>query len=393
MRNVVCVTPRHFQHLSRQVALVFAILSHVLHVLTCLQKLAPAPKTPPDEPLAQQPPRQSTSTALPIRISAASHEVSVIPRSPSPNAALGVFGQELMHQWVTETYKLLPAASGAQLVFRDSAPAAGLEFSCLQDQILTVTAYHLSYLKPQSRVAYRRQAFHHQSLAIDDLKSRLSKGVTLENSYALLMTSAILLLSTFAGYSEETEAAPPLDTFCDIVRQLRGIVSLGKLAHQFHQQPRGFFFHYMSMKHDFSGLADIAYQLIAFQRQLHNVISCKEEVLGILIRCTQALLGFMYDDQMGRTLATIELRIAFVWPLLTTDEYIKLLKARNQGALTVLLFYCVILQKAELDCWVFSGWAKRLADAASALITEQAWVDLAGWPLEEMERIQGKVEV
>lgn len=311
-----------------------------------------------------------------------------VPRSLNPNAALGAFGQELMYQWVTDTYRLLPAATGAQLIFRDVAPRTALQFPCLQNQILTAAAYHLSYLKPESRTAYRKQAFYHQSLAINDLKGRLSKGVTLDNSYALSMTSGILMLSTFAGYSDGVEAAPPLDCFCDITRQIRGMMSLGQLACQFHARPKGFFLLFTDIKHDFSGLTGITRQLAIFQRQLQTVTSFEEDIMETLIRCTQALAGFMYDDKRGRTIRTVELRISFAWPLVITDRYMELVKARNQGALTLLLFYCVIMQRAERGCWILEGWASRISKAASALISESPWTEFAQWPLQELDLIR-----
>lgn len=70
------------------------------------------------------------------------------------------------------------------------------------------------------------------------------------------------------------------------------------------------------------------------------------------------------------------------------SDYLSLLRSRNTAAMTVFLYYCVVLSSTERGRWFLEGWSSSVARSVSPLLTEYPWVELAQWPLE---RITGSI--
>jgi hypothetical protein len=69
------------------------------------------------------------------------------------------------------------------------------------------------------------------------------------------------------------------------------------------------------------------------------------------------------------------------------DDFVALLKARNEAAMTIVLYYSLILKIAGGDCWLMDGWGFKLSTEVSGLIVNQPWVGFAQWPIAEMGRL------
>ena len=109
-----------------------------------------------------------------------------------------------------------------------------------------------------------------------------------------------------------------------------------------------------------------------------------EETPEVLTRVTHALEGLLLDlleskdslcsiirAEVNRMLQAIKMsversrdpvyRMIAIWPIMMPDELVRLLRQRNQAALALLAYYCVVFRAAELEgYWFLEGWPRAV---------------------------------
>lgn len=298
---------------------------------------------------------------------------------------------ELMHHYSTVTYCTFPASPGAHDLFQKELPRVALSFPYLLHQILALSASHLADLRPDRRAAYSMRASRHQSLSIGGMRTALAGSITQANCHALFATSAMLMASTCASHrytSHRYNLAPsppsPLDDLLGIFSLIRG---LGAILNQsrgdlVNGQSRDLFNKVMPAADDLFFLHTVAGRLYDLRSRLMAATDVDQDVRRIADEAISAFLDCIMKvpPRIG-TMATVELRTVFLWPLLLSNDFLGLLRKEEPAAMAILVQYCAVLQAAEPDAWFLQGWSLRVAEYVCGLLGDTPWVELARWPL------------
>lgn len=122
--------------------------------------------------------------------------------------------------------------------------------------------------------------------------------------------------------------------------------------------------------------------LIEFQDYIEASTSEDEPTRQLLLRTFQDLrraLYFFYGENLGDE---SKVRSLFTWMYRVPDEFVSLLRNKNNKALCILAFFCVILHRVEYHWW-FQGWGTYLIDHIYAALDEvhRFWIR---WPIQQI---------
>lgn len=106
----------------------------------------------------------------------------------------------------------------------------------------------------------------------------------------------------------------------------------------------------------------------------HKVADLCEGILT-LRRCFNLFYKSGLDEEE-------RMRGALMWLVKIPEPFVELLKSRDSGALCVLAFFCVLLNRLE-HLWWIEGWAFHLIERIYSTLDERyrLWIQ---WPLEEI---------
>lgn len=302
-----------------------------------------------------------------------------------------------MHHWTTVTSNEGSVPLGACRVFGEDLPRLGLRFPYLLHQILAMAAFHIVHKREEPCNEYVTRGSQHQSFAISGMRKALAQDeITQENSAAIAMTSSILMSSTFASHMSCSEQlgvigpSSPLDALLEIINLQRGLSAIVNTAtHQLANHPIQALFDQAVMDTTeqapqpilVESLRSLRTQLRSSAAQYldkHETVIA-ESAIDALFKAMELPLG-------PRIVSKAELRAVFVWPSLLSEEFLGALQARSPSALTVFVWYAVLLRHSEPDCWYFKGWAEKLVDSISPLISYSPWTELTEGALTHLRQ-------
>lgn len=302
-----------------------------------------------------------------------------------------------MHHYTTHTYKTFQCRPQAQWAFREEIPRLALRFPYLLHQVLAISAFHLAHLSPEDRSAYVMRGSHHRSHAISSMRDGLSGEMTEIKAYALFTTSGFLMASTFVLYTLNDELAGtscPLDTMFEIIFLLRGTWAIQRAAvDQTKKNPSKSLIDGISLIYDEIALQPVETALKALRLGIWANPELNDEVQRATDSGIGSMLQCMENRPGPRVMTSIAIKTVFHWPMIVESDYIDLLHARHPAALTVFLFYCVIMQGQEGECWFLNGWSSKLVDTIFPLLQHSTWLDIGKWPLQQLGKCVAPVEV
>ena len=299
---------------------------------------------------------------------------------------------ELMHHFTATTYKTLTGSQRAHHVFKEEIPRIAVRYPYLLHQILAISAFHIAYLRPESRSKYALCGSQHQAHGMAGMREALSKDMTESNNYALVAASSLLMFSLFASRLNEdqrAESSSHLHSMLDFLAVFRGTAALDMFAVEHLQKFPSQDFYDPTMpgieEHDPLLLPSMRMNLGRIRSQIHacsgDTLEFKnilDSGLGCLLDCTQNMPG-------SSLFTSPQQRILYLWPLMVSNEFLDLMRKHTPPALVVFLHYCVILQLTEKESWIMDGWSHALASAVSAQLRDSPWAEEAQWPLERLE--------
>jgi hypothetical protein len=118
--------------------------------------------------------------------------------SPASNLIIGAYGggpiaiaeMELLHHYSTSTCYTISRLPVLQTVWRIRVPKFGFSSPFLLHGILSLSALHLAYLKPENRAHYVAQAEFHHNLALQ-MVSAILPQIDEENAAAVYLFSTV----------------------------------------------------------------------------------------------------------------------------------------------------------------------------------------------------------
>jgi hypothetical protein len=297
---------------------------------------------------------------------------------------------ELMHHYATITYATIPTPSHTEHVLQANIPRLGIRFPYLMHQLLAVSSLHIAYLSPEPQTAkkYLVSASYHQSIAIGGIRTTLSKPIAEGTSHALFVASAFLMVGTFATNRVSDSGHCPMDGILETFSVVRGVRGIREAtSKELRQNLVGDLFGAQPLNTTGESLRLVEGQLFSLKAKIIATADEGEELKFAL--CSGIDLLRAFTDKMSTVMARKELSVVFGWPWTISEELLEFLRARHPAALTVFLYYCIILQTLEAEYWFLEGWSAKLGTVIAASLRGSQWEEVAMAPLRQL-KVPGK---
>ncbi|KAL2263956.1 hypothetical protein VTK26DRAFT_3950 [Humicola hyalothermophila] len=326
---------------------------------------------------------ESESPAAPPTPDPFPYLAKFVTGAPEQDTATWVFDLELLHHFTTSTYRTFSldgARDHTHHLWQVEVPKQAFVHVFLLHQILAISASHLAHLHPHSRQAYSLRASQHQSHALRGMRVALA-NITPDNCHALFAAASLLFITSLATSSnQDTPEGPTVDELADIFLLIKGVNSvLNSSQDLLRSGPLASLFTYHGGANEPGvTLSRVIFALNDFL--VHLVETKSDEGVRRLIRAEVDRLVTAIQDAVARSMIP-EYRVVAVWPILMSDELLPLLRQRNQAALALLSYYCVVLHAAELQgYWFMRGWAAGVMRDISKTMTPP-WNRHSAWAL------------
>lgn len=248
----------------------------------------------------------------------------------------------------------------------------GYTHQFLMHAILAISALHLAYLKPESRVLYSVVSTKHQSRAIN-LFNTTCTHITEDNCHAAFVLSSLVPLCACA-WPAINPSDSPIDDIVKLFTLVRGVHDI--LRYSWDWVNQGPFADIIPKEMPSVALpAGLQKRLDSLEPLLHG---CDPDGSATLAGALSEL-KYVYSVVLAQT-AGREIGMVLMWSIKMPYEFILLIQQRNLPALVVSAYYCVLLHSHE-DYWFVRGWGSRVLGAIvdSMPLTWREWIQ---WPTE-----------
>ncbi|KAK5653709.1 hypothetical protein OQA88_8740 [Cercophora sp. LCS_1] len=323
-------------------------------------------KAPVDQPGTPHPllsPPTPTQCQLPASPEQFPYFSKFITGHPHDDTENWVSDLELLHHFTTSTSKSMFISKGmptvAQNVWEVDVPKLGFRHVFLLHQLLATAAFHQAYLHPENYQRYSLQASQHQSVAIQGARAALS-NITADNCDALFAASSLFFIGALAASRPNPHSphGPTIEDLVDIFLLVKGVGGvLDSAEAALRQGPFSRLFH-PTRSNDTPPSVTLNrltehLKMVKFRERISELPDGKHraiiegEVSNLEI-CMEKATSFS---------ATPEYRTMASWPIFMSDSYVTLLRQRDQAALALLSYYCVVIFATEKDYWFTRGWS------------------------------------
>ncbi|KAL2194184.1 hypothetical protein P885DRAFT_43458 [Corynascus similis CBS 632.67] len=303
---------------------------------------------------------------------------------PEEDTANWVFDLELLHHFTISTFNTLlidPTRPEPSRMWQTEVPKQAFVHVFLLHQILAVSSYHLAHLHPESRHAYSLRASQHQNAGIRRMRHALS-DLSPANCHALFASSSLLFIGSLAAASTNREAIDSLtvDDLVDVLILVKGVGTVlyscqdllrtGPLSDLFIQ--RG------GSDEPNPALDRVVLAVGDFLVEIAET-EADDRVRAIIHADAYRLVSVIRNSLVST--AGPEYRVVAAWPIHMSDDLIPLLRQRNQPALALLSYYCVVFHAAEMQgYWFMRGWAPAVIQDIARTMTGP-WKRHSAWAL------------
>ncbi|OBR09706.1 C6 zinc finger protein [Colletotrichum higginsianum IMI 349063] len=297
---------------------------------------------------------------------------------------------ELLHYYMCHTSTTL----GDAQVFRDVVPALGFKHDCVLRMILSITARHLTRIRPDQAPYYHSLADDHAAAAFPEVTAMLTQ-VDEDNSQALYYATVLICLSSLARepspgnllvVAEDGEV--PWWALMRGVRIVLDVVGINRIMADTYKallagtsvwEARAFpptvaEAEELQWERALAEVASLVADMFAPDERPHNA------ALGHLRERYEFVFGGSSGEPLaedGKTFTTI-----FAWLFLIEEDFVSSLETGHPAALLLLAYYGVLLRKIEHH-WFMAGWPLQIVTGVSRLLDSQ-YVNLLQWPMEQV---------
>ncbi|KAL2161085.1 hypothetical protein VTH06DRAFT_8798 [Thermothelomyces fergusii] len=303
---------------------------------------------------------------------------------PEEDTANWVFDLELLHHFTTCTYNTIlldPGRPELCRMWQIEAPKQAFVHIFLLHEMLAVASYHLAHLHPESRQAYSLRASHHQNAGIRRMRHALSE-LSPSNCHALFASSSLLFIGSLAAASINRDALDAL-TVDDLVDVLILVKGVGTVLYSFQDLIRSgplsaLFFQPGGSDEPNPALDRVVLAVSDFLVEIAETET--DARVRAIIHADAYRLVSVIRTSLVQT-AGPEYRVVAAWPIHMSDDLIPLLRQRNQPALALLSYYCVVFHAAEMrGYWFMRGWAPTVIRDIARTMTGP-WKRHSAWAL------------
>ncbi|KAI2785536.1 hypothetical protein F4815DRAFT_490609 [Daldinia loculata] len=269
---------------------------------------------------------------------------------------------ELLHHFTTSTCFTFSTEPMLRNFWRVNLPQMGFSYEYVLRGLLSVAALHLSRFKPQRRDTLIEQAMVHHNASMlttwfafanprePDNLLLISNGVTPEWLFLFRGMRSVIELN-----SDAISSIAALSFIFDSGRQMND-------AWENTTPP------------EHEGLKELENNLKLYVKDPQKLDELTHGIESLKRSFVYFSNGNFTDDQ--------RLRAAFMWLFKVRENFVTLLKERDNEALCVLSFFCVLLQRLDY-LWCIEGWGMHLVGRIYSVLDEghRLWIR---WPIEEI---------
>ena len=295
---------------------------------------------------------------------------------------IGLAEMELLHHYSTSTCYTISRLPILQTVWRIRVPKFGFSSPFVLHGILSLSALHLAYLKPEQRAHYVAQAEFHHNLALQMVSATLPV-IDEENAPAVYLFSTITSIISCATPRQPNDFWVFGDRdieWLSLFRGTRWIIATaddtlksGALAPIFMNGSRRSSARNARSNVRLAYLDDLRNLLQDHVADVHSLDVYFGAVQG-LTKCFATL-----EEEGPHNCQTADV---FVWLLEMSDEYLQLLRQRKPEALVIFSYFCVLTHALE-SMWWMQGLSIHLIRGIYYFLDEEyrCWLQ---WPMEQL---------
>jgi len=321
----------------------------------------------------------SQSKALPPQSSPTRGAISFLSpaTATSISSDINIHHLELLHHFEHETCKTVVRTEIDLATYRTAIVGLGLTHPFLMQQILALSALHLSLLRPNNATFYREMAATLQSTALVGFHEILL-NVNASNCQVVLLFSHLVALQDFCDIfnaSDENFNAF-LDRLVGCIRLLRGVnliiqtwwgvlekTTMGSIL--------------ASSANEQQPLTNASNEECKKLRDLIASADLSPTSIGV---CLDSLdnLGFYYNRENSSENPSRSINRLFSWLVTSSSEYITLLDERRPEALVILACYAILLH-GRRNSWAVGDAGLRLFNHIDKYLSKR-WEQWLQWP-------------
>ncbi|KAK3934434.1 hypothetical protein QBC46DRAFT_462621 [Diplogelasinospora grovesii] len=338
-------------------------------------------------PLGRHPPGSSPesapSSSLPSPRSEAGPVISLSPQQQLTGQVFSLQHLELLHHFETDMAEAM--AVGEPLVNSDFLKVTVRQaFSTpyLLDQLLALSAAHMSVLRPDRQQFYRDQATQLQTRALGSFNA-VRAEVSDDNCLGMFLFSTFLgHHAIFEIHSSRGDLQTLLDKFVVCLGLHRGIRAIAGQAWPMIQaqiqpltsagfgiDPAVFSGDNGTVVNECAGLMEL---LSAAELSSSSIQACRQ--------AAKALQSALHIQRTPGASPSRRVNAALAWPVLVPVDFVNLLDQRCPEALVILAFYAVLLHNAR-DYWAFGDTGEILLRSITDHLGPY-WAKWLAWPNE-----------
>ncbi|KAJ6132058.1 hypothetical protein N7471_007273 [Penicillium samsonianum] len=329
--------------------------------------------------------RSETATASPAVASPAVTSSSVQEPSNSPeDAPVNMLHVELVHNMSSETIKGFNRPYNFSGIPFQDILRYGLSAPYLMNEVLSLSALHLSIIRPGQRDFYRHHSTQLQNYALSSFNN-LSAQINDENYVSIFLFAGILglhmLCETLVFRDNDFESF--LDQFVQYIVLHHGVRTVaGGGRWQLLQQTalRPLLELGARIPSANSSLGPVCQALLDRIKGLgHDETTARTYQQAI--QALQSVITVMDNETPGSNSADI----LIAWPVLVPREYIDLIAQRKGEALVILAHFGALVDTHK-HSWVFCDGGKYLVDSISQYLGPQ-WDEWLRWPRQSLTMV------
>lgn len=299
---------------------------------------------------------------------------------------------ELLHFWTTKSIASFVDFQSCVTLFQTTVVELALTHPFLMHEILSLSALHLSELKPARSGHYRHASDTHLATGLSLFQPEIA-NLSTENCHACYAYAVMIFTHTWASQENDKPSAlffAPSSMRQDIdrgpvqwIKLHRGSSEIMEnLSHLITEGPLEPLFRPWkgldpNRPDPLPPIEEVQLSQLPNSWSSSSLAREDKETLDSVLKSLRRVFNILaYNPNISKLSAVMS------WFSMLTENYIKMLKDKIPEALLIVIFYCVALKRAEHLWWV-KGKGENLIRTCMGELGE-GWAEWTRWPVEQV---------
>lgn len=268
--------------------------------------------------------------------------------------------------------------------FRDLMVRQACQTPCLMDQLLAVSAAHMSTVRLDRKEFYRNEATLLQTRAVASVNAA-QFDVSDDNCISMLLFSILLAQQVmFETLSSRVDLPKFLDKLASWLTICGGIATIAGYSWNFFKTEARKS-HSIGVILDGPRFREPKSNISGFLRleELINAADLGSFSTDACLRATRILHAIVSHDSPDAA-PIVRVLFALHWTVLVPPDFVKLVDQRRPEALAILAYFAVLLHHAR-GYWIVGDAGEFIIQAIAAHLGS-SWAEWLAWPQAVLER-------